>query len=133
MKTDPPATLSIAAGVRYCVRHRVQLDGSVNRVCFRIWAAGDAEPGAWLCDISDAGVPRDQQRFTQAAFALFQHTGAGTINPPHTDRQPTWDEGKFTLPEEGASIWFEQGLWGRGVSLIQLLATKGGPAGSAGG
>ena len=53
-------------------------------------------------------------------------------NPPHTDRQPTWDEGKFTLPEEGASIWFEQGLWGRGVSLIQLLATKGGPAGSAG-
>ena len=71
MKTDPPATLSIAAGVRYCVRHRVQLDGSVNRVCFRIWAAGDAEPGAWLCDIIDAGVPRDQQRFTQAAFALF--------------------------------------------------------------
>jgi hypothetical protein len=78
VKTDPPATLALEPGVAYRVRHRVEFADGVNRVRFRIWPEAAAEPHAWLCDISDAGVSRALPRFTQASFALFQHTGAGT-------------------------------------------------------
>jgi hypothetical protein len=78
VKTDPPATLPVAAGVTYHVRHGVRFDRGVNSVRFRIWPDGEREPVAWLCDESDAAVAGTRTRVSRASFALFQHSGQPT-------------------------------------------------------
>ena len=79
VKTNPPVPFKYLPGTPYRVRHRVRFDRSVNRTCFRIWLEHQPEPDHWHCAVSDAEVPRDNPRFTQASFGLFQFGNTPTL------------------------------------------------------
>lgn len=73
--TNPPVEIPIERGRLYRVRHQILLTDDVNRVRFRIWPDGQAEPDHWLCDEHDGQLPRHLPRHTGASFSLFQHMG----------------------------------------------------------
>lgn len=78
VRTDPPATVPIEAGVTFRVRHQVRFENGVNHTRFRLWPADQPEPGDWLCAADDRRLAADAPRFSRASFGLFQHTGMST-------------------------------------------------------
>jgi hypothetical protein len=73
--THPPAPVAVEPGTLYRVRHQVAFANGVDRVRYRLWRAGDPEPGSWLCEEQDSAVPPHLPRHTAASFSLFQHLG----------------------------------------------------------
>ena len=73
--TNPPKRFPVQIHVDYRVRHQVTFRGGVNAVRWRVWREGEPEPGAWLCEESDAAVDRALPRHRAGSFALFQHSG----------------------------------------------------------
>ena len=73
--THPPASFVPEQGRAYRVRHQIELSPTRNRVRFRIWPEGTAEPESWLCDEHDGRLPADLPRHEAASFGLFQHMG----------------------------------------------------------
>jgi len=78
VKTDPPKPFPVELGGVYRVRHQVLFEAGVNRCRFRIWPAGESEPGAWLCEEDDSAVPIEKAKFHAASFGLFQYGGEPT-------------------------------------------------------
>lgn len=73
--TNPPKRFEVEPRVWYRVRHQVICTSGNNRVRFRLWRAGEPEPGDWLCDETNAHIAASLPRYQQGSFALFQHSG----------------------------------------------------------
>ncbi len=75
IQTLPPVKFIPKQDFLYSIRHQVLFENGVNRVRWKIWPAGSAEPDDWFIQEDDSTIPDEYPKYTAASFSLFQHSG----------------------------------------------------------